>query len=114
MSGPVPKEVVSLGDATFNITWSPPANSNGVILSYSVIITDISDGSTVRQESAIPTNMLNIIASGLGGLVLIIVIYFCGFFLAAGVPYSVSVVAVNRAGDGEANVTIHFTQQLRN
>ena len=61
------KEVESPDNATLVITWSPPVNFNGVILSYSVIIVDISDGSTVRQESVIPTDTLKITETGLGG-----------------------------------------------
>ena len=62
----VVKEVESSDNATLVITWRPPANPNGVILSYSVLIVDISDGSTVRQESVVPTHMLNITETGLG------------------------------------------------
>ena len=33
-------------------------------------------------------------------------------FTAAGVPYNVSIAAVNRAGPGEFTVFIHFTREL--
>ena len=35
-----------------------------------------------------------------------------GFSTAAGVPYNVSIAAVNRAGLGEITVLIHFTREL--
>ena len=68
VSGPVPIEVHSPDNATLVITWRPPINPNGVILIYSVFIIDISVGSTVRQESVIPTDMLSITETGLGSV----------------------------------------------
>ena len=47
----------STRDNTVTISWQHPANPNGHILNYSVIIIDLSDGSTVRQETAVSTSV---------------------------------------------------------
>ena len=48
----------SANDTTLSISWEPPANPNGVILSYNVSIINLSDGSTVRQETTLSTDIL--------------------------------------------------------
>ena len=47
----------SPNDTTLIISWEPPANPNGDILSYSVSIINLSDGSTVRDEETTSTSI---------------------------------------------------------
>ena len=44
-------QVESTSDTNFIITWEPPATPNGNILSYSISISNLKDGSAVRQEN---------------------------------------------------------------
>ena len=99
-------------DSTLIISWSPPVETNGVILSYSIIIINLKDDSTVRNEM-IPADVNNIVERSLG-LILYVNILSCfrDLSTAAGVPYNVSIAEVNRAGPGEFTVFIHFTREL--
>ena len=47
----------STDDTTLVISWEPPATPNGNILSYSVSIINLKDGSAVRQENTISTTI---------------------------------------------------------
>ena len=44
-------QINSMNGTDLIISWEPPASPNGVILSYSLSITDLRDGSRVRQEN---------------------------------------------------------------
>ena len=44
-------QVESANNTTLVISWEPPATPNGNILSYSVSIINLKDGSAVRQEN---------------------------------------------------------------
>ena len=50
-------QTVSTNDDTLVISWEPPATPNGNILSYSVSIINLKDGTTVRQENTISTTI---------------------------------------------------------
>ena len=43
-------ELNSVNDTTLLISWGEPVSPNGIILSYSIAITDLRDDSTVRSE----------------------------------------------------------------
>jgi hypothetical protein len=60
--------VNSTNDTTLVISWKPPAYPNGDIHSYSINITNIGDGSTVRSDSK-DSNIDSITETGLGELV---------------------------------------------
>ena len=99
-------------DATLVITWEPPAVPDVTVLNYTVSITNLRDGDTVRQQHISITNTTQ---SGLGMKLLYAtctILISCLFYAVAGVPYNVSIAAVNRAGPGEFSVIIHFTQEL--
>ena len=46
-------QVASTNNTTLVISWEPPATPNGNILSYSVSIVNLKDGSAVRQENVL-------------------------------------------------------------
>ena len=49
----------SSDNSSLFISWDSPAASNGVILSYSILIIDVSDGNTVLEENTTAdTNMI--------------------------------------------------------
>jgi hypothetical protein len=49
-------KVTSTNDTLLLISWGPPVNPNGDILSYSVNIIDLGDGTTVRQGNTVSTS----------------------------------------------------------
>jgi hypothetical protein len=49
--------VTSTNDTVLIISWGPPVDPNGVILSYSVGIIDLGDGTTVRQENTVSNDV---------------------------------------------------------
>ena len=55
----------STDDSTLVISWEPPATPNGNILSYSVSIINLKDGSAVRLEN-IPVEIDNLTETNLG------------------------------------------------
>lgn len=66
MSGEVVSvQTESPDDSTLMISWSPPVETNGDILSYSITIINLKDGSTVRNEM-IPAHVNSITQSSLG------------------------------------------------
>ena len=85
--------------------------TNGEILSYSITIINLKDGSTIRNEM-IPADVKNITERSLGTFYVNNLSCFRDLSSAAGVPYNVSIAAVNRAGPGEFTVFIHFTREL--
>ena len=104
----------STSDTTLVISWEPPATPNGNILSYSVSIVNLKDGSAVRQENIETTTITQ---SELGKLIIIntykrTVLCMITNYAEAGVPYNVSIAAVSREGPGEFSVFIHFTREL--
>ena len=112
-SGPVSAlEVNSVNDTTLLISWGEPVSPNGNILNYSITITDLRDDSTVRSEfkntSFKWTNLgkHNIATTAISS-------HELRPHLEPGVPYGVSVSAVNRAGRGEMNTAINFTRELK-
>ena len=58
-------------NASLSISWAPPSSPNGEILSYFISITDLSDGSTVRQDNTVSTNFRE---DGLGMYTLLLVL----------------------------------------
>ena len=52
-SGVTSLERRTVNDTTLIVSWEPPANPNGHILSYSVSIINLSDGSILRQENTV-------------------------------------------------------------
>ena len=56
----------SLNDTTLLISWGEPASPNGNILSYSINITNLKDGSTVRSENREPTDNPSFTENDLG------------------------------------------------
>ena len=98
----------STDDTTLVISWEPPVSPNGNITSYSVNITNLRDGSTVRHdiEAAIIT------LTSLGKWKINTVIHINTRNTEPGVPYNVSIAAVNRAGPGEFSLSIYFTREL--
>ena len=54
---------------TLVLSWDPPANPNGNIQSYSVIITNLKDGSAVRQEM-VTMNVTSILVANLGKILI--------------------------------------------
>ena len=118
MSSTVTNLLAESTDDTFlAISWEPPATPNGNITSYSVRIINLKDGSAVKQEF-ISVELANVMAGNLGKYIHFIIdscyyqrlIY--NYNTEAGVPYNVSIAAVNRAGPGEFSVFIHFTREL--
>ena len=67
MSGPVSDlQINSPDDFTLVISWRPPTIPNGNILSYTVTIENLRDGTTLRDivdPSPVPTNLTE---NGLG------------------------------------------------
>ena len=55
----------STDGTTLVISWEPPATPNGNIISYSVSIINLKDGSAVRQENT-PTETLVLKETNLG------------------------------------------------
>ena len=53
----------SANDNSLVISWEPPANPNGGILSYAVSITNLRDGDIVRQDNTVSTRVME---TGLG------------------------------------------------
>ena len=51
-------QVNPLNATALIISWEPPANPNGFVLGYSLSITDLRDGSTVRQENVNDTSTI--------------------------------------------------------
>ena len=47
----------SPNDATLTLSWNAPAVPNGGILGYSVLISNLNDGSTVRQGITTSTSV---------------------------------------------------------
>jgi hypothetical protein len=93
------------------ISWEHPANPNGDILSYSVSIADLGDGSTVRLGETV-TNKVAQTNLGTKHSYLLCRCNLAVLPLVPGVPYNVSIAAVNRAGQGELSTFILFTREL--
>ena len=110
-------ELNSVNDTTLLISWGEPVIPNGNILSYSITITDLRDDSIVRRATEESTSFM---ATNLGELITILsFIDTTKFFnvsvlriVEPGVPYNVSIAAVNRAGMGEVSAMITFTREL--
>ena len=59
-------QAISSNDFTLFVSWSPPSNTNGVVISYSVNITNLKDNSVVRQDTISADG--NITERGLGSV----------------------------------------------
>ena len=90
---------------TLMVSWGPPENPNGDILNYSVSIINLNDGSIV-QENMINANTNLCTKENSEDQMLLFT------DAVPGVPYSVSIAAVNGAGIGELIVLVNFTQPL--
>jgi hypothetical protein len=99
-------------DSTLVFTWEPPANPNGVILNYSISIINIRDSGVVRQDSTVNTNITQATLGMHAGDP--DVFDHCILLLSVpGVPYNVSIAAVNEAGIGQLTQFANFSQELR-
>ena len=102
-------------NSTLVISWRPPITPNGNIISYTVTIENLRDGTTLRDivdPSAATTSLTE---NSLGTLmykldkdsIMMFILY-----VVPGIPYLVSVVAVNLAGQGSIATLINFTKEL--
>ena len=57
-SGVTGLERRTVNDTTLVISWEPPASPNGHILSYSVSIINLGDGSILRQENTVSISVI--------------------------------------------------------
>ena len=57
-SGVTGLERRTVNDTTLIFSWEPPANPNGRILSYSLSIINLSDGSILRQENTVSISVV--------------------------------------------------------
>ena len=100
---------------TLVISWRPPITPNGNIISYTVTIENLRDGTTlidIVDPSAATTSLTE---NSLGTLmykldkdsIMMFILY-----VVPGIPYLVSVVAVNLAGQGSIATLINFTKEL--
>ena len=122
-------ELNSVNDTTLLISWGEPVSPNGNILSYSITITDLRDDSTVRRvteesTSFMETNLGKLFITSIYSLRIHQYMSLLGFLYInchlhsvvytaePGVPYNVSIAAVNRAGMGEVSAMILFTREL--
>ena len=48
-------QVSSTNDTTLLLSWEPPANPNGIILSYTVSVVNLADFGVVRHDSTVST-----------------------------------------------------------
>ena len=96
-----------------SISWDPPAIPNWHILNYSISITDIKNGNTLREAHIVNTNIHQTkLGMCMRGWLCIETFSHNYCIIESGVPYNVSVAAVNGSGEGEPSVLIHFTQEL--
>ena len=114
MSGPVTDlQTNSPDDFTLVISWRPPTTPNGNILSYIVRIDNLKNGTTLTNIVDPSAVMTSFTESGLGKYCYIIRTQLDLIFMAVpGVPYRVSVVAVNLAGQGNITTLTNFTKEL--
>ena len=102
----------SLNGTSVLISWREPASPNGNILSYSVNITDLRDNSSIRRENRGPADT-NLTETNLGTQQNCHKqVYFIVCTLEAGVPYTIRIAAVNRAGQGRDIGQSFFTREL--
>ena len=67
MPGPVSDlQTNSPDNSTLVISWRPPTTPNGNIISYSIIINDLRDGTTLRDIMDHSAAMTSLTESGLG------------------------------------------------
>jgi hypothetical protein len=97
-------------DNTLIFTWDAPDNPTGAFLNYSISIINLSDGSIVRQENTVNTS----IEESLGIIAVLLLLCDCigCIHVVPGVPYNVSIAAVNGAGIGQVTTFVNFSQEL--
>ena len=73
VSGPVSDlQTNSPDNSTFVISWRPPTTPNGNIISYTVRIENLRDGTTLMNHNAVTTNLTEY---DLGTILLLFIIY---------------------------------------
>ena len=94
--------------STLVLTWKPPDPTNGKIIYYIVRFT--SHGKNTMEKNVTDTNST---AINLGKHY-----NYCRLlsflFIDSGVPYKVSIIPVNLAGEGDILTKTYFTQELGN
>lgn len=119
--------VASPESTTLVLNWLPPSSPNGDILNYTVRITLYSIGERISEEN---TTAISYTASNLSESYLscsrVVLLYISShtgvqhsnvpdyndYFAGPGVPYNVSVIPVNFAGEGSISTSTYFTQEL--
>ena len=101
-----------INDTAINISWTPPTNPNGFISSYSVKLSTHAIGA-VTSINANKTSY-TLIYGGLSNLVSIKMMDYniISMILGLGIPYHISVGAVNELGEGEVTTATVFTKSL--
>ena len=110
-------------DTTLVIFWERPVNPNGIIVNYSISINNLADGHLLGQEITVNTSFTQ---TNLGTRLMSsypchwIVDFMSNskvlptrvFSVAPGIPYNVSIAAVNGAGIGQVTSFVNFSQEL--
>ena len=113
VSGPVMDlKTYSPDNSTLVISWRPPSTPNGNIISYTVRIENLRDGTTLRDIADLNAVTTSLTEDGLSNVISGLRFNIGVHFLVPGVPYRVSFIAVNRAGQGNITVLTNFTKEL--
>ena len=97
-----------VNDTAVNLTWSPPITPNGYISSYNIDIT----GGLIMSLTVTADPHLNIYTQIIGGLSKPIALATtkCIVFTGPGVPYYISIGAINELGEGNITSVTVFTK----
>ena len=97
-----------VNDTAVNLTWSPPITPNGYISSYNIDIT----GGVIMSLIVTADPQLNTYTQIIGGLRKpnALPISKCIVSTGPGVPYYISIGAVNEFGEGNITSVIVFTK----
>ena len=97
-----------VNDTAVNLTWSPPITPNGYISSYNIEIT----GGVIMSLTVITDPQLNTYTQIIGGLRKpnALLISKCIVSTGPGVPYYISIGAVNELGEGNITSVTVFTK----
>ena len=101
-------------NTTLILSWQPPEPTNGDILSYTVRISlDISNNIIIIGEwSVMPTSFTASSLSKPDHYSILFTTMMAVFLAVPGVPYDVSIIPMNLAGQGDFSTMTFFTLEL--
>ena len=104
--------VPAVNDSTVNLTWTPPMTPNGYISGYNISVNNKKNkpNKTTFIPSIPDTNVYTKLIPQLGKLLKPDTSIFISINIVTGIPYYITIGAVNEVGQGE-NVTVTVFSQ---